>query len=80
MQLICGLAASVCLTKDSVEEAARGLRLLGCLLVIEWQRMLEVDFRLRHGAVNMYQSCTLVGIVAMDEGLCGLFGEAERRV
>lgn len=42
--------------------------------------MLELKLRLRYRAVDMYKSCALIGVVALNEGLGGLFGEAERGV
>ena len=37
---------------------------------------MESELGLRHRAVDMYKSGTLVGVVALHEGLGGLFGEA----
>lgn len=82
MQLIGCLAAGVCagLAEHPVEEATRRLRLFVGLIVIQWERVLKVELRLRNRAVDMDKSGTLVGVVALHEGLGWLFGEADWRI
>jgi hypothetical protein len=78
--LIDGLATgiSASLSKHPVEETARRLRLLGWLVVVQWERVLKMKLRLRDRAVDMYKSSTLIGIVTLYKGLRWLFGEASR--
>ena len=77
MQLIGCLAGDGGLAEHSVEEAARRLCLLDGLVVVERQGVLKRELRLRCRAVDMYKSGTLVGVVAVDSSLGGLFGEAD---
>lgn len=65
---------SAVLAKHPVEETTRRLGLLGRLVVVHWERVLQLA--VRDGAVDIYKVGALVVVVALHDGLGGLIGEA----